>query len=122
MAKAKGTPKTGGRTAGTPNKATAEVKTLIVELLQGNADTIREDFKALTSAERIKAVAQLAAFVVPKQQAISFEEQAAIEQQALLNFLEKAPDEAIDAIAERVLAIQAQHRQEERQQYEEQNK
>lgn len=110
MGRHKGTPKTGGRQAGTPNKAGGEVKTLIVGLLSDNADTIRKDFTQLTPSERIKAVAQLAAYVVPKQQAISIEEQAAIEEQALLSFLEKAPDEAIDAIAEKVLAIQARHK------------
>lgn len=111
MGRRKGTPKTGGRQAGTPNKASSEVKALIEGLLSDNAKTIQRDFKELTPAERIRAVGQLAGFVIPKQQAISIEEQAAIEEQALFDFLEHAPDEAIDAISERILAIQAKHKE-----------
>ena len=36
----KGTPKTGGRTAGTPNKATREFRETINKLLEGNADNV----------------------------------------------------------------------------------
>ena len=103
----KGTPKTGGRVAGTPNRSSAQIKGLIADLLQDNAKQIRKDFAQLTPAERIKAVAQLAAYVVPRQTAVSLEQQAAIEKEGLLLFLESAPEDAINAIAEKVLAIQA---------------
>ncbi len=106
MARRKGTPKTGGREKGTPNKTSAQVKELITDLLQDNAEQIRQDFAQLTPAERIKAVGQLAAYIVPKQTAVSIEQQAAIEKEGLLLFLESAPDDAINAIAERVLEIQ----------------
>ena len=92
MARKKGTPKTGGREKGTPNKTSAQVKELITDLLQDNAERIRRDFAELTPAERIKAVAQLAAYIVPKQTAVSIEQQAAIEKEGLLLFLESAPD------------------------------
>ncbi len=36
----KGTPKTGGRSAGTPNKATREFRETINKLLEGNADNV----------------------------------------------------------------------------------
>lgn len=75
-------------------------------MLQDNAEQIRQDFAQLTPAERIKAVGQLAAYIVPKQTAVSIEQQAAIEKEGLLLFLESAPDDAINAIAERVLEIQ----------------
>ena len=107
MARKKGTPKTGGRTKGTPNKSSAQIKGFITDLLQDNEQLIRRDFEQLTPAERIKAVAQLAAYVVPRQTAVSVEQQAAIEKEGLLLFLETAPENAINAIAEKVLEIQA---------------
>ena len=107
MSRKKGTRKTGGRVAGTPNKTSAQIKGLITDLLQDNEEKIRQDFKLLTPSERIKAVAQLAAYVVPRQTAVSLEQQAAIEKEGLLLFLESAPEDAINAIAEKVLAIQA---------------
>lgn len=115
MARKKGAPKTGGRAKGTPNKASAQVKGLITELLQDNEQLIRSDFAQLTPAERIKAVAQLAAYIVPRQTAVSVEQQAAIEKEGLLLFLENAPEEAINAIAEKVLEIQAARQEEARQ-------
>jgi hypothetical protein len=107
MGRNKGAAKTGGRVAGTPNKNSAQIKALITDLLQDNADQIRKDFTQLTPAERIKAVSQLAAYVVPRQTAVSVEQQAAIEKEGLLLFLETAPEDAINAIAEKVLLIQA---------------
>lgn len=41
MGRAKGTPKTGGRKAGTPNKATTDIKTWVANILDGG----RADFE-----------------------------------------------------------------------------
>jgi hypothetical protein len=123
MGRRKGTPKTGGRKAGTPNKATAAVKGYIQDVLdmymapaptkaKTKADTLPtlvEDLRNMEPAERVRAMTQLAGYIIPKQQALSIDEQTAVEEEALLNFLETAPEDAINAIAAKVLEMQAKN-------------
>lgn len=99
-----------GRPAGTPNKATTATKDWIVALIEENKDLIRDDLKNMDSTSRVRAVFSLLNFITPKQQSISIEEQAKIEEDALLAFLEKAPEEAINAIAEKVLELQQRNK------------
>lgn len=123
MGRRKGTPKTGGRKAGTPNKATAAVKGYIQEVLdmymapapkkakkkEDTLPTLVEDLRYMEPAERVRAMTQLAGYIIPKQQALSIDEQTAVEEEALLNFLETAPEDAINAIAAKVLEMQAKN-------------
>ena len=118
----KGTPKTGGRKAGTPNKATAAIKESIAAVLssyttpagkgKNKKSPLQEDLANMLPAERVRAATQLAGYVIPKQQAITIEEQAQLEADALTLWLQQAPEEAIDAIAARVLEMQARHLEE----------
>lgn len=119
MKMTKGHPKAGGRKAGTPNKATAAVKAYIADVIgkymqptpkRRKADapaTFEEDLQALTPAERVRAMQGLANFIIPKQQAISIEEQTQIETEALTEWLKTAPQDAIDGIAAKILELQA---------------
>ena len=118
MPRKKGTPKTGGRTKGTPNKTTAAVKGFITDMLNdymqparkgGSKPTFAEDFAAMLPEERVRAATQLAAYIIPKQQALSVEQQAQVEADALTTWLETAPAEAIDGIAAKVLEMQAKN-------------
>jgi len=118
MAHKKGTPKTGGRKAGTPNKATALLKDCISGIVtdymqptnaRANTPTLAKDFQNLTAAERVKAIIALSNFILPKQQAISIDEQKQIETEALTEWLQTAPQEAIDGIAAKILELQAMH-------------
>lgn len=95
-----------GRPAGTPNKVTSATKDWILAIIEENKERIRADLKSMDSETRVRAVFSLLNFVTPKQQSISIEEQAKIEEDALFAFLENAPEEAINAIAERVLELQ----------------
>ena len=114
MPRKKGTPKTGGRQKGTPNKATAAVKACITDVLanymqpqgESSAHTLQTDLDLLQPDERVRAITALACYVIPKQQALSIEEQTQVEADALTQWLETAPDEAIDAIAAKVLEMQ----------------
>lgn len=118
MPRSKGTPKTGGRTKGTPNKTTAAVKGYIADVLEAymqpaaqdaQQPTLQEDLRNMLPEERVRAMTQLACYVIPKQQALSIEEQTQLEADALTQWLETAPDEAIDAIAAKVLELQARN-------------
>lgn len=122
MPRRKGTPKTGGRKAGTPNRATAAVKGYIQDVLDtymapapkgrkaaDTLPTLQEDLRLMEPAERVRAMTQLAGYIIPKQQALSIDEQTAVEEEALLQFLETAPEDAINAIAAKVLEMQAKN-------------
>lgn len=118
MPRSKGTPKTGGRKKGTPNKSTSAVKGYITDVLQkymqpsvpnSKQPNLQKDLEAMLPEERVRAITQLACYVVPKQQALSVEEQTQVEADALVQLLETAPDEAIDAIAAKVLELQARN-------------
>lgn len=115
MPRKKGTPKTGGRQKGTPNKATTAVKDCIAEVIgnymqpsTGDASrlNIYDDLAAMQPDSRVRAMTALAGYVVPKQQAMTIEEQTQLEADALTQWLETAPDDAIDAIAAKVLELQ----------------
>lgn len=111
----------GGRAAGTPNKTTGAVKAAITQIVEGylaptpkgkrtgNDYHLDEDLAQMQPQERARLITNLAGFVIPKQQALSVEDQTRIEADALTTWLETAPDEAIDAIAAKVLEMQARN-------------
>lgn len=114
----------GGRAPGTPNKTNAATKTAIARIVgdyltptaeaqrAGVKHTLDEDLDQLTPAERARIITGLAAYVVPKQQSLSIDDQKRIEVDALTTWLETAPAEAIDGIAAKVLELQAKARAE----------
>lgn len=118
MPRKKGTAKTGGRQKGTPNKTTSAVKGYITQVLSdymqpaqkgSRQPTLAEDIAAMQPEDRVRAMTQLAGYVIPKQQALSIAEQTQVEADALTAWLETAPDDAINAIAAKVLEMQARN-------------
>lgn len=59
--------KTGGRTAGTPNKITADLKTKIADLIDEQFDGIVADLHAMEPKDRIAAYQRFLEYVLPKQ-------------------------------------------------------
>lgn len=120
MPRKKGTPKTGGRQKGTQNKTTSAVKNYITQVLSdymqpekngGKQPTLSADLRGMLPVDRVRAMTQLAGYVIPKQQALSVAEQTQVEAEALTQWLETAPDDAINAIAAKVLELQARNAQ-----------
>jgi len=64
--------KTGGRKAGTPNKATAFSKSVIQDILTDytNSDLFLTDLKDIESKDRLDIMVKLMAFVTPKPQSV----------------------------------------------------
>ena len=85
--RAKGTPKTGGRQAGTPNKVTTDLRTWVNDLLDSNRKQIVKDIKSLEPQQRIAAFEKLLSYALPKQQAV----------QATIDF-DRLSDEQLDVI------------------------
>ena len=72
MAKGK---KTGGRTAGTPNKASAVVRGAISNMLDDyfTSETFKRDIAELEPKDRVSALEKFTAYVAPKLQSTSLD-------------------------------------------------
>lgn len=57
--------KTGGRTKGTPNRTTTEIREQFQLLINNNLKTLQSDLKALEPKDRIKSIIELSKFVIP---------------------------------------------------------
>jgi hypothetical protein len=67
MAAKKGHIKTGGRTEGTPNKVTTDLREVVKKLLEDNIDTVKADFALLEPKDRITMFEKLLQYAIPKQ-------------------------------------------------------
>lgn len=71
MARPKGTPKTGGRQKGSPNKITATIKTAMSEFMEANWHQMQQCFDELTDPkDKLTLLLKIAEFVIPKQRAV----------------------------------------------------
>ena len=59
-----------GRKAGTPNKATTEIKEAFQMLLEDNLEQLRVDISSLEPKERVKFMLELASFIIPKMKSV----------------------------------------------------
>ena len=66
MSREKGTPKTGGREKGTPNKVTKNVRFWLFDLMQDNIETLEIDLKKLEPKERWEIICRLLPYVITK--------------------------------------------------------
>ena len=67
--------KTGGRTKGTPNKASSAVRGAITKMLDGyfSSDMFVQDIAVLEPKDRVAAMEKFAAYVAPKLQATTLD-------------------------------------------------
>ena len=63
-----------GRKAGTPNKATTEIKEAFQMLLEDNLEQLRVDISSLEPKERVKFMLELASFIIPKMKSVDLKE------------------------------------------------
>lgn len=59
--------KTGGRTAGTPNKITSDLKSRIAALIDQQFDAISSDLELLEPKDRVTAYLKFLEYILPKQ-------------------------------------------------------
>lgn len=62
--------KFGGRQKGSPNRTTKEIRNLFQQLLETNFTKLQSDLDKLKPEQRVKAILELAKFVVPTLKAI----------------------------------------------------
>ena len=97
--------KTGGRSAGTPNKTTSELKAWITELIESNKAQFEIDLKTVDPEKRLLLLEKLMNFIIPKMQSVSVEAQINAEYMALEKLLETAPAEAIEQLTDRIMKL-----------------
>lgn len=98
--------KFGGRRKGTPNKTTASTKQWIEDLLSEGRATFVRKMKKLSPDDYCRLYAAMLNYIMPKQQAVSIEQQTQTEFRELETLLRNAPEEAAELIAQKVLEIQ----------------
>lgn len=112
MGRKKGTEKTGGRKAGTPNKISGTVKDWIQKVIDGKRQQFEDDLDVLDPSERVRVISNLLQYVTPKMQSVSPEELLEAEYQKLSELLDTAPDEVVNKIEERVKRLTNDRRRE----------
>jgi hypothetical protein len=98
----KGTPKTGGRTKGTPNKVTESVKGWISKVIDSNRDKFERDLNSLEPSERVRIISGLLQYVTPKMQSINPAEILEAEYERFERLLDDCPDEVVDKLFQKM--------------------
>jgi hypothetical protein len=62
--------KTGGRVAGTPNRLTEELRTVLRDMIADELDALPKTLEGLTAKERLDVVIKLLPFCLPKVQSV----------------------------------------------------
>ena len=106
MSRPKGTPKTGGRKKGTPNKASTDIRTWVAKILDANREEFVLRLARLEDRDYIKTITGLLVYVVPKMSPYSIEDEKKKEQAMLQNLLSTSPESVIEKIATRLLELQ----------------
>ena len=94
-----------GRPKGATNKTTTDLRTWINTLINKNLPKIEKDLKSLESKDRLVIFERLMQYSLPKLQGVSMEMQIQTEYEALEKLLSKMPDEAIQAITDKVIRL-----------------
>ena len=62
--------KFGGRTKGTPNRNTREIRDNFQKLIENNMELLQQDISEMNPKDRVKTVLDLARFVIPTLKAV----------------------------------------------------
>ena len=116
MSRLKGTPKTGGRKIGTPNKISVTLKDFLSNLLVKNTKQIEKDLKELTPKDRLLMLEKFLQYVIPKQKEIEIngEMETKPTKQEIESkiFLDNLPNDVIFEIADILQDAESKRKQE----------
>ncbi len=100
-----------GRPKGAKNKASGRLAGLVATIVDNNMNRIQKDLDSLEPQDRIRAIVSLMGYVIPKKQAINVQQSLDYEYEKLNELLKNAPDEVVDAIAEKVLSLHERNKE-----------
>ena len=95
-----------GRPKGSKGKKNTELAKRVAMLLEGMHEQVLQDIQSLSPTDRVKAYTNLLAYAIPKQTSISAVQKIETEFAQLEQLLQNGSDEAIQAIANKVLEMQ----------------
>ena len=104
----KGQKKTGGRKKGSENRLTSDIKSWIKLFIDGKRDQFEDDFMKVGAGTRLVIMERLLKFVTQTLASVSIEEHIRAEYIELKNLFNQLPDEAITAIANKVVTLKEQ--------------
>jgi hypothetical protein len=91
----KGKPKTGGRSKGTPNKTTEQLRSMVMNFVSENMENIQKDFDQLQPRERIKVISDMMKFVLPTLRAMEQYETPRGVDEIKISFSEPPPSKRV---------------------------
>ncbi len=91
----------GGRQKGTPNRATADLRSWIEKLVNENREQIREDLEIIDAVERLKIVEKFISYILPKKKEVSIQD----ETDALLQAVDRLDENQLKKLEEIILNI-----------------
>ena len=97
--------KTGGRTAGTPNKATQEIKAWVKQLLETNQEQFESDMLAIEPKDRLQVMTSLLRYAIPTLSSVSATDLIETEYAHLKTLLDNASPEAIDLLSAKIMEL-----------------
>lgn len=98
----RGTPKTGGRERGTPNRVTADLKEWVNDILEGGKDTFIQRLGNLDDRDYIRTFVGLLNYVIPKQAPTTPDDVLRKEKEMLQELMLSMPDVMINRLAEQL--------------------
>lgn len=106
MSRAKGSPKTGGRKAGPPNKASNDIKKWVANILDSGRDEFVRRLASLDDRDYIRTYTGLLGYVMPKLSPTTPEELLKKEKEMLQDLLLSMPEQTIDKVTKRLFELQ----------------
>ena len=94
-----------GKPKGTLNKTTTDLRAWVNVLVNKNMTQMEKDLKGLEPKERLQILERFMQYCIPRQQSISVEAQIQAEYQAIESLIEKLPDEAVEAVTQRLIKL-----------------
>lgn len=94
MGRSKGTPKTGGRQAGTPNKVTGTIKDFLASVIDSSREQMKKDLENLEPKDRLMVLEKFMQYVIPRQQAVKADmDIQGINKELVIRYIGKEGDE-----------------------------
>lgn len=106
MSRAKGTPKTGGRAKGTPNKTTTDMKEWVANILDGGRHEFVRRLANLDDRDYIRTYTGLLGYVMPKMSPSNPDDVLRKEKEMMAEIMLSMPDVFIDRLARRLHELQ----------------
>ena len=114
MGRPKGTPKTGGRKAGTPNKTTTDMKIWVANILDGGRDDFARRLANLSDMDYIRTYTGLLGYVMPKLSPSNPDDILRKEKEMMAEIMLSMPDVFIDRLARRLHELQKKENDEDK--------